>query len=356
MTGRRAPPRLPRHDGGRPRGRPAPVPGERLEPDARGLAAAPLARARASSAWRSRTGRVVAVGRRRALRRRARLDLHDPRRPRASAATASARGSSTRCSTAPRRSCERAACASWASTRRRPAAASTSSGASRTAAALVRMRAERRPTAHGCPARRRGLSPRRTSRPSSPATASVFGADRGAVLRWAFASAPELAWVGRTAATTAYCFGRHGDHSDHVGPVVAEDRRRSRATSCRACLARPAEPAADPRRPRRAGVARGARRAGLPRAAALHAHVPRRRAARRAAGRSSPRSSGRSSGEHDRPVWYRRAVGHERDVREPSSRDAGAWRPCSRWLAPPAGGAARRRRPASPPSPPRPRS
>jgi len=47
----------------------------------------------------------------------------------------------------------------------------------------------------------------------------VFGADRSPVLRWAFGSAPDLAW---TAPGGAYCFGRHGDHSDHVGPVVAQ--------------------------------------------------------------------------------------------------------------------------------------
>ena len=47
----------------------------------------------------------------------------------------------------------------------------------------------------------------------------VFGADRRPVLRWAFGSAPELAW---TAPGGAYCFGRHGDQSDHVGPVVAQ--------------------------------------------------------------------------------------------------------------------------------------
>ena len=66
----------------------------------------------------------------------------------------------------------------------------------------------------------------------------VFGGDRGAALRWAFASAPDLAWTGRTAGRTAYCFGRHGDHSDHVGPVVTEDP----ALACdllRACLSRP---------------------------------------------------------------------------------------------------------------------
>jgi hypothetical protein len=66
----------------------------------------------------------------------------------------------------------------------------------------------------------------------------VFGADRGAVLRWAFASAPDLAWVGCQGGTTAYCFGRHGDHSDHVGPVVADDPALARDL-LRACLSRP---------------------------------------------------------------------------------------------------------------------
>jgi len=66
----------------------------------------------------------------------------------------------------------------------------------------------------------------------------AFGADRGAVLRWAFASAPDLAWVGREAGTTAYCFGRHGDHSDQVGPVVTEDPALARDL-VRACLSRP---------------------------------------------------------------------------------------------------------------------
>jgi GNAT superfamily N-acetyltransferase len=66
----------------------------------------------------------------------------------------------------------------------------------------------------------------------------VFGADRGAVLRWAFASAPDLAWVGRRAGTTAYCFGRHGDHSDQVGPVVVDDPALAREFVS-ACLSRP---------------------------------------------------------------------------------------------------------------------
>lgn len=52
----------------------------------------------------------------------------------------------------------------------------------------------------------------------------VFGADRAAVLRWAWASAPELARIAREGGrVVGYCFGRHGDHSDHVGPVVADD-------------------------------------------------------------------------------------------------------------------------------------
>jgi hypothetical protein len=63
----------------------------------------------------------------------------------------------------------------------------------------------------------------------------VFGADRSLVLRWAHASAPDLAWATPGG---AYCFGRHGDHSDHVGPVVAEDREGARVLVC-ACLSRP---------------------------------------------------------------------------------------------------------------------
>ena len=52
----------------------------------------------------------------------------------------------------------------------------------------------------------------------------VFGADRGALLRWALAGAPDLARVVREGdRVRGYCFGRHGDHSDHLGPVVAED-------------------------------------------------------------------------------------------------------------------------------------
>jgi hypothetical protein len=63
----------------------------------------------------------------------------------------------------------------------------------------------------------------------------VFGADRRSVLRWAFESAPELAWTTRRG---AYCFGRHGDQSDQVGPIVAEDRKSAVALA-RACLSLP---------------------------------------------------------------------------------------------------------------------
>jgi len=66
----------------------------------------------------------------------------------------------------------------------------------------------------------------------------IFGAVRGAVLRWAFGTAPDLAWVGSTTGTTTYCFGRHGDHSDQVGPVVAEDAAIA-SDLVRACLSRP---------------------------------------------------------------------------------------------------------------------
>ena len=65
----------------------------------------------------------------------------------------------------------------------------------------------------------------------------VFGADRGAVLRWAHTSAPDLAWIAPAAGRLAYCFGRHGDHSDHAGPVGAEDATVASGL-VEACLAR----------------------------------------------------------------------------------------------------------------------
>jgi GNAT superfamily N-acetyltransferase len=67
----------------------------------------------------------------------------------------------------------------------------------------------------------------------------VFGAGRRAVLEWALARAPGLAWVAREGPRVrGYCLGRHGDHSDHIGPVVAEDRDTARDLVL-ACLASP---------------------------------------------------------------------------------------------------------------------
>jgi hypothetical protein len=67
---------------------------------------------------------------------------------------------------------------------------------------------------------------------------AVFGADRGALLLWALATAPDLAWISTSSGAPAYCLGRHGDHSDQVGPVVAEDAAVARDL-VRACLAVP---------------------------------------------------------------------------------------------------------------------
>ena len=69
-----------------------------------------------------------------------------------------------------------------------------------------------------------------------PRDQAAFGADRARVLRYAFASAPELAWcVGTGEAIRGYGFGRHGAHADHIGPVVA-DAPDAAATVVRACL------------------------------------------------------------------------------------------------------------------------
>jgi GNAT superfamily N-acetyltransferase len=99
--------------------------------------------------------------------------------------------------------------------------------------AVMRMRAE--PAAHEVP--RAGVRPLAGPELDAVLTRDreVFGADRGALLRWAHDSAPELAWATPGG---AYCLGRHGDHSDHVGPVVAEDRESALAL-VRACHSRP---------------------------------------------------------------------------------------------------------------------
>jgi GNAT superfamily N-acetyltransferase len=90
--------------------------------------------------------------------------------------------------------------------------------------ALVRMRAEVRPAAAG--ASPSAVAPLRAADLGAVLALdrSVFGADRGAVLRWALTHAPGLARVAHEGdRVRGYCFGRHGDHSDHVGPVVADD-------------------------------------------------------------------------------------------------------------------------------------
>jgi GNAT superfamily N-acetyltransferase len=108
----------------------------------------------------------------------------------------------------------------------------------RDAGGLVRMRAERKGSGlESCPPTVRPL----TAEDLAAVLAfdrEVFGADRGAVLRWAFATAPDLAWVAHQAGATAYCFGRHGDHSDQVGPVVTDDPALARDLVS-ACLSRP---------------------------------------------------------------------------------------------------------------------
>jgi len=65
----------------------------------------------------------------------------------------------------------------------------------------------------------------------------AFGADRGAVLRWALGQAPEYAWCATDAGRLdGYCFGRHGHNADQVGPVVARQTDVARDL-VRACLA-----------------------------------------------------------------------------------------------------------------------
>lgn len=112
----------------------------------------------------------------------------------------------------------------------------------RDAGGLVRMRAEGAGSSPGP----RTREPR-TSRLLTPGDLEpvlrrdreVFGADRGAVLRWALASAPELARVAIDGdRVRGYCFGRHGDHSAQVGPLVADSREVALALVA-ACAAQP---------------------------------------------------------------------------------------------------------------------
>jgi GNAT superfamily N-acetyltransferase len=105
------------------------------------------------------------------------------------------------------------------------------------AGGIVRMRTERKGSGlESCPPTVRPLAAEDLTAVLS-FDREVFGADRSAVLRWALAAAPDLAWIGRGTGQTAYCFGRHGDHSDHVGPVVADDSELARDLVS-ACLPR----------------------------------------------------------------------------------------------------------------------
>ena len=53
----------------------------------------------------------------------------------------------------------------------------------------------------------------------------VFGADRGPLLDWALARAPEYAWVVKgDSGVEGYCFGRHGYAFEQIGPVVAHQQ------------------------------------------------------------------------------------------------------------------------------------
>ena len=56
---------------------------------------------------------------------------------------------------------------------------------------------------------------------------ATFGGTRGAVLEWAFRSAPQYAYTVRSDSTERgpihYCLGRRGRLFDQIGPVVADD-------------------------------------------------------------------------------------------------------------------------------------
>ncbi len=54
----------------------------------------------------------------------------------------------------------------------------------------------------------------------------VFGADRGPLLDWALARAPEYAWVMKgDSGVEGYCFGRHSFAFEQIGPVVANHQQ-----------------------------------------------------------------------------------------------------------------------------------
>lgn len=64
----------------------------------------------------------------------------------------------------------------------------------------------------------------------------VFGADRGALLKWMYDGAPEYSWViVRDGGMAGYTFGRHGFNFEHLGPVIAQDRKTAQRLVA-ACL------------------------------------------------------------------------------------------------------------------------
>jgi GNAT superfamily N-acetyltransferase len=68
----------------------------------------------------------------------------------------------------------------------------------------------------------------------------VFGADRSRVLRAAFQTASEYAWVREGGdGLVGYCFGRHGQNAEQVGPVVAHSSDVARDILSAALAARP---------------------------------------------------------------------------------------------------------------------
>jgi GNAT superfamily N-acetyltransferase len=98
-------------------------------------------------------------------------------------------------------------------------------------------------TAPDAPPRAAGVRPLRPSDLSAVLARDreAFGADRGDVLRWAAARAPEYAWLTESDAG-GHCFGRPGHHADQLGPVVARDAETARRLVL-ACLAgRPGRP------------------------------------------------------------------------------------------------------------------
>ena len=178
------------------------------------------------------------LGRRRALRRRARVDLHDPGRPRA--ARPRPRHADLRRGARPLRGRGAGRAPPVRGPRRDPGRPRHLRPA--------RLRRTRGPASCGCApeptatadrARRAWSAPRGVaiSRECWPATARCSAPIAARSCAGPSRAAPDLARARRRR-VRAYCFGRHGDHSDQVGPVVAEDAS-ARSRLVRACLSRP---------------------------------------------------------------------------------------------------------------------